>query len=120
MIRRASALALAASLFLSPALFAQTKPKVSIPPEERVQARSIVQQLLREGKIVRPGSVRRGMRGIARSVFQGTKIEEFPIVVLGVLSRVQGGGDLVLIKVTGGPVVQRQSGIIAGMSGSPV
>jgi hypothetical protein len=41
-------------------------------------------------------------------------------VVLGTLERVQGGGDIVLIKVLGGTVVERQSGIIAGMSGSPV
>jgi hypothetical protein len=101
-------------------VFAQTKPRVQIPAESRPEARAIVNQLLREGRIIRSSQVKRGMRGVARSVFQGTKIEEFPIEVLGVLSRVQGGSDLVLIKVLGGPVVQRNSGIIAGMSGSPV
>ncbi len=99
---------------------AQTKPKASVPVEDRAQARAIIAQLLKQGKIIRAGSVKRGMRGVARSVFQGTKIEEFPIEILGVLERVQGGGDLVLIKVLGGPVVQRNSGIVAGMSGSPV
>lgn len=108
-----------ASLFVSTA-FAQTKPKVQVPVENRAQAKAIVDQLLRQGKIIRSSQVRRGMRGVARSVFQGTKIEEFPVEVLGVLGRVQGGSDLVLIKVLGGPVVKRQSGIIAGMSGSPV
>lgn len=125
MTRRATALnlaafTLAASLVSSPHLHAQTKPKVTVPPEKRSQAHGIVQQLLREGKIIRSSEVKRGMRGIARSVFQGTKIEEFQVEVLGVLGRVQGGSDLVLIKVLDGPVVKRNSGIIAGMSGSPV
>ncbi|HEX8833934.1 MAG TPA: SpoIVB peptidase S55 domain-containing protein, partial [Abditibacteriaceae bacterium] len=123
MIRRISPLALSllslSALLVSP-VFSQTKPSTQVPAESRADANAIVNQLLRQGKIIRSSSVKRGMRGVARSVFQGTKIEEFPIEVLGVLSRVQGGSDLVLIKVLGGPVVKRQSGIIAGMSGSPV
>jgi hypothetical protein len=99
---------------------AQTKPALQIPPENQGQANAIVDQLLKEGRIIRSSSVKRGMMGYALSVFQGTKIEKFPIVVLGTLERVQGGGDIVLIKVLGGPVVERNSGIVAGMSGSPV
>ncbi len=99
---------------------AQTKPKLQIPPENQGKANAIVDQLLKEGRIIRSSSVKRGMMGYALSVFQGTKIEKFPIVVLGTLERVQGGGDIVLIKVLGGPVVERNSGIVAGMSGSPV
>ncbi len=99
---------------------AQTKPKTTVPTESPADAKQIVQMLLRQGKIMRSSEVKRGMRGIGRSVFQGTKIEDFPIEVLGVLERSHSGGDIVLIKVLGGPVVKRQSGIIAGMSGSPV
>lgn len=99
---------------------AQTKPALQIPSENPRQANAIVEQLLREGRIIRSSSVKRGMMGYALSVFQGTKIEKFPVVVLGTLERVQGGGDIVLIKVLGGPVVERNSGIVAGMSGSPV
>jgi hypothetical protein len=109
------------SLLLLPTLSqAQTKPDKATPLESRVESRALVQQLLREGKIMRPSEAKRGMKGYALSVFQGTKIERFGVEVLGVLERVQGGGDLVLIKVTSGPVISRQSGIIQGMSGSPV
>jgi hypothetical protein len=75
---------------------------------------------VREGRIMRSSQIKRGMIGVGRSVFQGTKIEEFKVVVLGNLERVQGGADIILIKVLDGPVVKRNSGIIAGMSGSPV
>jgi len=122
MIRRCSLAAfVAASLVvISSPSFSQTKPKITVPAEKPLQAKALVAQLLKEGKIIRSSSVKRGMMGYGLSVFQGTKIEKFPIVVLGNLERVQGGGDIILIKVLGGPVVQRQTGIIAGMSGSPV
>ncbi len=115
--------ALPAAILCSSALaqpvLAQTKPK-NIVHADRSEARSIVDQLVREGRIIRSSEVKRGMRGYGLSVFQGTKIEKFQIEVLGNLERVQGGGDVILIKVLDGPVVARQTGIIAGMSGSPV
>jgi hypothetical protein len=122
MIRRLSRAALVAMSLCAFALasHAQTKPKMKIPPENQGQAKAIIAELLKTNRIIRSSSVKRGMKGYALSVFQGTKIEKFPIVVLGNLERVQGGGDIVLIKVLGGPVVERQSGIVAGMSGSPV
>lgn len=113
-------LTVASTVFSAGISSAQTRPKVQVPTEERAQAKALVNRLLKEGKIIRSSQVRRGMTGYALSVFQGTKIEKFRIVVLGNLQRVQGGSDIVLIKVLDGPVVQRQSGIIAGMSGSPV
>lgn len=109
------------SLCLIPSLAqAQTTPEKAVPLESRNEAQALVQQLLRQGKIMSPSQAKRGMKGYALSVFQGTKVERFELEVLGVLERVQGGGDLVMIKVTSGPVVTRQSGIIQGMSGSPV
>jgi hypothetical protein len=115
--------AIPAAIFVSSALaqptFAQTKPKNTVPTD-RTEARQVVNQLIKEGRIMRSSDVRRGMIGVGRSVFQGTKIEEFKVVVLGNLQRVQGGADIILIKVLDGPVVKRQTGIIAGMSGSPV
>ena len=108
------------SLALAAPTFAATQPQKITPLESKSQSRSLVAQLLREGKIIRSRDVKRGQRGYALSVFQGTKIERFNIEVLGTLERVQSGGDLVMIKVLDGPVVQRQSGIIQGMSGSPV
>lgn len=99
---------------------AQTQPKLQVPAETPGHAQTIIDYLLENDRIIHPGEVKRGMKGYALSVFQGTQIEKFPIMVLGTLERVQGGGDIVLIKVLGGPVVERNSGIVAGMSGSPV
>src|SRR5262249_18666932 len=64
--------------------------------------------------------IRPGMRGIGKSVFQGTRIETFKIAVLGVLRKIDFGGDMILIRVESGPVVSRGQGVSAGMSGSPI
>ena len=60
------------------------------------------------------------MHGYGRSVFSGTKIETFKITVLGVLKKIDFGGDMILIRVDDGPPVKQKTGISAGMSGSPV
>jgi len=104
----------------SVAASAQTKPSTQVPVVKRTQSQALVQQLLREGKIMRARDVKRGMTGYGLSVFQGTTIEKFPIKIIGVLESVNGGGDFVLFRVTGGTVIKRQSSIVAGMSGSPV
>ncbi|RYX80571.1 hypothetical protein EON83_28000 [bacterium] len=108
------------SLALAARSFAATQPQKTTPLESKPESQQLVSQLLREGKIMRSSEARRGQRGYALSVFQGTKIERFNIEVLGTLERVQSGGDLVMIRVLDGPVVERNSGIIQGMSGSPV
>ncbi len=70
--------------------------------------------------MIRASEVKPGMKGTARSVFRGVEISEFNIEVLGVIPKTNLGGDLVLIRVLDGPVVDRGCGIIGGMSGSPV
>ena len=63
--------------------------------------------------------VRAGMVGIGRTVFNGTRVEEFRVHVLGVMENVMGPQrNLVLARLEGGPLAQ--TGVIAGMSGSPV
>ena len=62
--------------------------------------------------------VRPGMVGVGRTVFQGTKIEEFKVTVLGVLENVGPLQSMILAKLEGGPLAE--TGVIAGMSGSPV
>lgn len=63
--------------------------------------------------------VRPGMIGIGRTVFEGSKIEEFKVHVLGVLRNVAGPRrNLILARLEGGPLAN--TGVIAGMSGSPV
>ncbi|MBM3476150.1 MAG: hypothetical protein FJX75_23005 [Armatimonadetes bacterium] len=70
--------------------------------------------------MIRAAEVKPGMRGTAKSVFRGVEISEFSVEVLGVLPKTNLGGDLVLIRVLDGPVVERGAGIVGGMSGSPV
>jgi len=62
--------------------------------------------------------VRPGMKGIGRTVFQGTAIEEFQVEVLGVLKNYGPKQDMVLARLSGGPL--EKTGVIQGMSGSPV
>src|SRR5262245_18740990 len=62
--------------------------------------------------------VRPGMRGIGKTVFQGTTIEQFDVEVLGVLRNFAPKQDMILTRLSGGPL--EHTGVIAGMSGSPV
>ncbi|MGE0813915.1 MAG: SpoIVB peptidase S55 domain-containing protein [Vicinamibacterales bacterium] len=63
--------------------------------------------------------VRPGMVGVGRTVFQGSTIEEFTVRIIGTLkSVVAPQRDLILAKLEGGPLAD--TGVIAGMSGSPV
>jgi hypothetical protein len=60
-----------------------------------------------------------GMVGVGRTVFQGIETEEFAAHILGVLRNVMGPQrDLILARLEGGPLAE--TGVIAGMSGSPV
>src|SRR5262245_9463846 len=57
--------------------------------------------------------------GIGRTVFEGTRVEEFRARILGVIENVIGARrNLILAKLEGGPLAN--TGVIAGMSGSPV
>jgi hypothetical protein len=63
--------------------------------------------------------VRPGMAGIGRTVFQGNELEDFKVHVLGVMRNVIGPKrSLILARLEGGPLAK--TGVIAGMSGSPV
>src|SRR5262245_3639957 len=63
--------------------------------------------------------IRPGMLGIGRTVFDGTHVEEFKVHILGVLENVIGSHrNLILARLEGGPLAN--TGVIAGMSGSPV
>lgn len=59
-----------------------------------------------------------GMRGFGLSVFQGTAPERFEVEVLGVLQNSKPDGSYILARLAGQNL--EQSGVIAGMSGSPV
>jgi len=63
--------------------------------------------------------VKAGMVGIGRTVFTGTTVEEFKAHILGVLENAMGPNrNLILARLEGGPLAT--TGVIAGMSGSPV
>lgn len=60
-----------------------------------------------------------GMRGVAYTVFQGTKPEPMDVEVLGILRNVNGPkGDIILVRLRGEKA--EYTGVVAGMSGSPV
>jgi hypothetical protein len=58
------------------------------------------------------------MKGVGRSVFEGNRIEEFQVEILGVLKTASPDGDMILARVSGQGL--EGTGIIAGMSGSPI
>jgi hypothetical protein len=62
--------------------------------------------------------VRPGLRGIGRTVFEGNRIEEFQVEILGVIENVGPKQAIILAKLNGGPL--EQTGVLQGMSGSPV
>jgi hypothetical protein len=59
-----------------------------------------------------------GMKGTGRSVFSGTEIQEFGVEVVDVMHQVWPRGDLILCRLSGQGL--EESGVVAGMSGSPV
>ena len=59
------------------------------------------------------------MRGYALTVFQGVKPESMDVEVLGVLKNMNGPkGDIILVRLHGEKA--EYTGVVAGMSGSPV
>jgi hypothetical protein len=63
--------------------------------------------------------IKPGMVGIGRTVFEGDRLEEFTVHIIGVLRNSIGPRrNLILARLEGGPLAN--TGVIAGMSGSPV
>ena len=63
--------------------------------------------------------VKPGMVGVGRTVFEGSQLQDFKVHILGVLRNVQAPKrNLILARLEGGPLAE--TGVIAGMSGSPV
>ncbi len=62
--------------------------------------------------------VKAGMKGKGRSVFQGNRIEEFDVEIIGVLKNVEPKKSIILARLKGG--ILEEAGVISGMSGSPV
>jgi hypothetical protein len=62
--------------------------------------------------------IRAGQHAIGKTVFQGNKISEFQVEILGVLDNVGPRQSIILARLSGGPLTE--TGVMQGMSGSPV
>jgi len=63
--------------------------------------------------------IHEGMKGTALTVFQGVKPESMDVEVLGVMHNANGPkGDIILVRLHG--TKPEYTGVVAGMSGSPV
>ncbi|MBI2820765.1 MAG: hypothetical protein HYX74_00945, partial [Acidobacteria bacterium] len=62
--------------------------------------------------------VQPGQKGIGRTVFDGNRIEEFQVEILGVLQNTGPRQNQILARLSGGPI--DRAGVFQGMSGSPV
>ncbi len=63
--------------------------------------------------------VRAGMKGYAFTIFAGDQVEKFDLEVIGVLDNFLGPGQAIILVQLLGPKVEH-TGVVAGMSGSPV
>src|ERR1700691_4651719 len=69
--------------------------------------------------IIPLNQIHEGMRGTALTVFQGVKPESMDVEVLGVMRNMNGPkGDVILVRLHG--TKPEYTGVVAGMSGSPV
>jgi SpoIVB peptidase S55 len=85
---------------------------LSYAPESHAQSTKSVET-------IPVSQIHEGMRGTAYTVFQGTKPEPMNVEVLGILKNANGPkGDIILVRL-GGPKAE-YTGVVAGMSGSPV
>src|SRR5580658_5249304 len=63
--------------------------------------------------------VKLGMKGVVYTIFDGDQVEKVDLEVIGVLHNAVGPKqDVILVRLLGDKV--QQTGVVAGMSGSPV
>ena len=70
-------------------------------------------------EILRLNEIKPGMKGVAYTIFAGDTIEPFELEVIGVLPNLLGPKQsIILVQLKGAKV--EHTGVVAGMSGSPV
>ncbi|HVR42546.1 MAG TPA: SpoIVB peptidase S55 domain-containing protein [Thermoanaerobaculia bacterium] len=69
-------------------------------------------------EILPVGEVKKGMKGYGLTIFEGNEVERFEVEILGVLPKMGPSQDLILARVDS--ELLKRSGVIAGMSGSPI
>ena len=63
--------------------------------------------------------IKPGMKGVAYTIFEGDQVEKIDLEVIGTLHNAVGPQlDVILVRLLGDKV--QQTGVVAGMSGSPV
>lgn len=67
--------------------------------------------------IMKLSEIKIGMKGEGRSIFKGTEIESFDFEVLGIIRNFVPDKNLIIVDIK--VPVENNSGVIAGMSGSP-
>ena len=85
---------------------------VGCPPASAAQAPE-------SAEILPLKDVRAGMQGYAYTIFAGEQVEKFDLEVIGVMNNFLGPGQSIILVQLKGPKVER-TGVVAGMSGSPV
>jgi len=70
------------------------------------------------GQIMPLSEIKPGLKGKGKSVFAGNQVEEFNVEILGVIENNQPKKSWILARLTGCGL--ENTGVIAGMSGSPV
>jgi hypothetical protein len=70
-------------------------------------------------QILPVSEVREGMQGYAYTIFAGDQIEKFDLEVIGVMPNFLGPRQSIILVQLKGPKVEH-TGVVAGMSGSPV
>jgi hypothetical protein len=89
--------------------YAQSRPHSTQPAHESASP----------PQILTVDHIHAGMRGVAYTVFEGTKPESMGVEVLGVLRNMNGPrSNMILIRLHGPK--PEYTGVVAGMSGSPV
>src|ERR1700687_5158768 len=84
-----------------------------------VTAQNVTAQDRPSPAIIPLNQIHEGMKGTALTVFQGVKPESMDVEVLGVMHNVNGPkGDIILVRLHG--TKPEYTGVVAGMSGSPV
>lgn len=70
-------------------------------------------------EILPVSEVRAGMQGYAYTIFSGDQVEKFDLEVIGVMPNFLGPKQSIILVQLKGPKVEH-TGVVAGMSGSPV
>ncbi|MGH8103572.1 MAG: SpoIVB peptidase S55 domain-containing protein [bacterium] len=108
-MQRARTVWLIIALFIATAGFPTSEETIRFGAPHRVYAADAIYPL---------NDVKPGMKGTIKTVFEGTAIEEFPCEVIGIMRNFFPQKDVIMVKLLGDKATF--TGVVAGMSGSPM